>query len=707
MADINVNVFNPDGELRQLPFSVLDRAMKEGYRIATREDLRRHEIGERIKQTPGGGAVSAIASATGEAANMMTLGAFKPALKAIAPESSRVLEVATEQQPEAATVGMLGGFGGSMLVPSRALQAVTQAGKGVASVAPQGLKTVTQYATEGALVSLPSGVSKVFAEQDPVELAEEVAAGMALGGFLGGAVGAGGALKKAISQQLGKIEPATIGRRLGLTAANRAALGEDKFKDVVSWIKEKDIEGVFNSSSSIHEAVSKIKTQAGKSIGRSLQEADKIGPLFDLNKLVGAVSKIRKEYPDHAITSAEKTGLREVTRKIKALSKLAEDSRWIPLSEAQKTRASLGKQAYDEWSKGKSSKKVFQAVEREIDSLIEEGLDQASILRPELAQVWKDAKKDYFVTSKLEKPLRRLVSKEQNNILSLSDLVSAGVGASIAGIPGSIAGYLVNELAQNYGNQAILGGLRAAEKAGRNANKAIKAGVNRFLDGKPEKFRLPSFSLLADIANTNDRTAATRLVAETLQQLNNNPTLAADTISSGTDSLNQLSGDVGVAYQQKMLEVYRVLSENSPPLKQKTSTPFEEEPPALADATISRFERQLDAALNPLGVIEKLSAGNIDGAQVSILKQLYPRLYSRFTSQLLGKAAEKKRSYSIPQQQQISILLGQQVAPSVAPNFVSRMQQNYQNDQEPGRKRRQKRERSLRYETQAQRITSR
>lgn len=223
MAKTNrVNVVDESGIIQSIPAEQLADAQKQGYRLASQQEVKEHFAQEKF----GTGVVNPLAAAAAGAARGLSFGLSDIALTKsglVEPETLKGLE---KYQPAASLAGEVGGVAGSLLVPvgpavgavGKAAQVATApvrgvskaaqaAGKAAVEVLPEATTAMGRIARGGAEMAIGGaaegalyGAGRALTEHafgDPADLGEAVLAHAGitalLGGTLGGALGITGA----------------------------------------------------------------------------------------------------------------------------------------------------------------------------------------------------------------------------------------------------------------------------------------------------------------------------------------------------------------------------------------------------------------------------------------------------------------------------------------------------------------------------------
>jgi hypothetical protein len=102
-----------------------------------------------------------------------------------------------------------------------------------------------------------------------------------------------------------------------------------------------------------------------------------------------------------------------------------------------------------------------------------------------------------------------------------------------------------------------------------------------------------------------------------------------------------------------------------------------------SDYEISKFNRKLEAVIDPLVVLNKLKSGNLTKDHADALRTVYPKLYSTMTQRIMNHLATDKPKLSYQAKSQLSTLLGFPVDSTMKPDGILRLQQTFDGEQKP------------------------
>lgn len=96
-----------------------------------------------------------------------------------------------------------------------------------------------------------------------------------------------------------------------------------------------------------------------------------------------------------------------------------------------------------------------------------------------------------------------------------------------------------------------------------------------------------------------------------------------------------------------------------------------------SDMDLARFNRQAEAAANPLNVVAKVANGSVTPEEVSTLQSLYPTIYKQLQSRVSSAIIERGDDISYQQKLKLSQLFSVPTDPSLAPQSVANLQSNF------------------------------
>lgn len=101
-----------------------------------------------------------------------------------------------------------------------------------------------------------------------------------------------------------------------------------------------------------------------------------------------------------------------------------------------------------------------------------------------------------------------------------------------------------------------------------------------------------------------------------------------------------------------------------------------------SDYELSTFERYVDAAENPMGVLSSIADGSVTPEEIETLQSLYPSLYNQLHERLVNGIVENGSKISYEQKLALSSLFDITADPSLSPDFVGSMQTNYAKEEQ-------------------------
>lgn len=733
MADEDIlNFVDPQGNIGSLPASYRAAAEAQGYRLATDDDIALHD-----RLEAASGRVGELAAFTGNTADAMTFGAFKPLLRKFAPETAEGLDIAQKANPNAAIFGDVTGFAGGLASPL-----VKTATKTGAQVFAKTGSRAAQLGAEGAVIAAPKTVAEVTtaaasaAQGDYEEAAEELlAAGktFATGTGLGVALGAGygglervlkaskpyiGAAGKWLGEKSDEAVLSQKGKAMGSIQVDRSRMTEQEFRATVEFGEQNGFLDILQSrSSKLKKAEAMEQLAAAKKID-ALNKADQLGrPVLDTNQLMQDVKQLVDDagdlgYLDRASRKAAK-GIKSDIDQI--LKKNASPS----LTEIDGLKMKIGAMGYDEYGrrlKGRAAE-VFRDAYDIMKQRIVKGLEDAGKPAAAPAARWQspgiagqadeflEASRAYNYADNLQRWAKRAINRGSNQGLSLSSLVSADIGGEVGGWKAALAGFLLNEARHEFGSAAWAKALQKAHAAtstvGSFLNSASKRALNSSYAGP---VRVSALGTLRELSGLDDRHEATDRITTGLAQMVNSPELAAEKLGSAMDEMEGANPNLVIATQDKMMNAAKTLLELAPK-KNALPGPFESTRGNYTESQVSDFERQVYVAMNPLSIMEDLEQGTLDPGSVMVVQRLYPKLFERMKAAVLDKATSgKPQVYSYGKKLNLSLLFGKSVDTLGNPQNIQALQKNFMPPKDQPTKSRKRMDYGENYETTGQRL---
>jgi hypothetical protein len=135
------------------------------------------------------------------------------------------------------------------------------------------------------------------------------------------------------------------------------------------------------------------------------------------------------------------------------------------------------------------------------------------------------------------------------------------------------------------------------------------------------------------------------------------------------------------AITNKAMNIAGYLNENMPDsLRPEVGNVFSKNyEPSSRD--VRDFERIIDAAFNPMRVLDRIEAGSANMEDIQALSSIYPEMYQKLQEAVINDISKLDTKIPYAKRVMLGNLLDIQSDPSMAPQFIADMQQKYQKDQ--------------------------
>lgn len=156
--------------------------------------------------------------------------------------------------------------------------------------------------------------------------------------------------------------------------------------------------------------------------------------------------------------------------------------------------------------------------------------------------------------------------------------------------------------------------------------------------------------------------------------------VAADPVTASNRAAQKFSKLDGVAPQTRdslvrtQVRVAEFLASKAP------KNPFSAYPGmkwSPSDSEITKFQRYVEAASNPLAVIDQMSSGFVTVESAEALKACYPKLFADIQKRFIARAPEIQRTATYEQRVALSRVFGVALDPTVEPGFTAFLQGSF------------------------------
>jgi hypothetical protein len=104
-----------------------------------------------------------------------------------------------------------------------------------------------------------------------------------------------------------------------------------------------------------------------------------------------------------------------------------------------------------------------------------------------------------------------------------------------------------------------------------------------------------------------------------------------------------------------------------------------------SELDMRKWARYVDAAEDPIGVLERVAAGQISPEDGETMRELYPEQLNQFTMQVLAKLPELRQTMRYDRRLALSMLTGVAVDPSLDPRILAVLQQQFSTEEQAPR----------------------
>ena len=584
----------------------------------------------------------------------------------------------------------------------------------LARMVEKGLAQGARGAVEGALYGAGGEVSNATLHDEAItgeKLAAAMSHGAMMGGLIGGGLGAGsealstgvrGALKvvsptaKRIAEeqavkalQYGGLSPTKLTRRLedlpgGAAAAGRMLIDDGLVKagDTVEHVAPRLEQAVGDSGGKLTD----ILRAAGKELPQpkigdiiadySAEISSRFGKHLDaptLNYIDSRVTpQLLEKFPEG---TASLEALRDFRRTID------DHISWNPSAPGAKSNP---------------TQEALKVVRAKLEGAIEKTLDEGG-------QKLEGATLDHYLAEKLK--FRRLTTLndmaqdslarvKKNQSVSVSEKMLAGMGIMhglASGNPLSALGGLASSAAhhalQARGNSTAavlldkIAELGALSRTVNAVDERASVAMDRFLEGKPAEVKPIKF------ASKAERDARFTAAEKRIKLASDDPVGHASAVQSSLGAVAQHAPKAAAAAAMAASRGTTYLAARLPkrPAPNSIQPQFDKREPSSQEK--EQFLRSVRAVDDPLSIVDDMSHGRLTREGVDAVRNVYPELFGQIQQMALRKATDATKPMKYDQKLQLGILLGVPTDATLRPEFVKRMQDTYQGqEQSPGDK---------------------
>lgn len=288
----------------------------------------------------------------------------------------------------------------------------------------------------------------------------------------------------------------------------------------------------------------------------------------------------------------------------------------------------------------------------------------------------KDLQRLILYRPKIEGMANRNAS---NRVISPFDII-AGAAAQSPAI--GAASFVGRQYGARAGEATLLGAAKIIDKFGNQAQSAIDRSLglaSKTLD-TGSKYVPRSTQILDSLFDENDskkdKLEKLNQLSSDLAALTADPETSASITSAFTEDLANLGNEIPSFYQQKLSNAFAYL-QDAIPKAPTTSTPFQSSAYVPTDREISRFERKLQAVVEPASVLEDIAQGTATKDQIDAIKTVYPEMFNKLRTMVFERLSTPGIKVPYQQRLRIASLLDEDGAISVDPGAVKTLQANF------------------------------
>lgn len=171
-----------------------------------------------------------------------------------------------------------------------------------------------------------------------------------------------------------------------------------------------------------------------------------------------------------------------------------------------------------------------------------------------------------------------------------------------------------------------------------------------------------------------DPLQATRQAIDYVTAVAADPMTASDKIRSRLGALQQAAPQTTQNIVNTQLRVAGFLTEKAP------KNPFSAYPGikwSPSDSELMKFQRYVEAASNPLAVLDQMTTGFVTAEAAEAVKSCYPKLFADIQMRFAQRAGEIQKNSTHAQRVALSRVFGVAIDPTAEPKFAAAMQALY------------------------------
>jgi hypothetical protein len=285
-------------------------------------------------------------------------------------------------------------------------------------------------------------------------------------------------------------------------------------------------------------------------------------------------------------------------------------------------------------------------------------------------------------------------ARVQDYIMGAVDgLRRRGANIALRSVLGGVAGGAISQdLGIGMGAGALAGAtaspyrviktLTSLERKFNKGYKAVEKASHRIIDGlTSEKFRKPfvvanAVSYTSENKSLEEKRKEFRKQAEYLKNMGE-PQFAVREIERRITGIEDAPG-IQAAASAQLTKVADFLQSKMPqdPMAGETAL-FNQPYWEPSDYELAKFQRYVDAAENPITVLEHMAAGSVTPEEIETLQTLYPQMYDRLQKQVLNAIMKPDVVMSYDQRLMLAAIFDTPVDPTLQPHMMGALQQTF------------------------------
>lgn len=482
-----------------------------------------------------------------------------------------------------------------------------------------------------------------------------------------------------------------------------------------------------DTTESLAEKLVAKRDEIGKRLDDIVSGLDEAtaGNLAERVSPAAVAAKIEKEVAEPLKKiAANQAEYKAVMREVKAIKNLGKDG--ISFADARAQRAAIqDKINYDRLNGLTAAAGAKNKIARIWNDVIDETAEPVlKRMGEQTNNAYKAARDEFSLVKRLsDYAENRVRGNEANRFISPSDYgvgaamgladVASGGGVSVAK---GIASAGAHKIIREHANAAMaaaayrLSKIQGIQRASDAINKRIGTAADKYVaravssgklvgrvgteTAKGEAFAnldtddigtVSRFDAVRTLMNSSwldgkkrehlDRRLAVKERSDELAQLVTDPSRLANKISASTSGMAEAAPNVSDQIAMKAAKAVQYLHDKAP----KNPRPPNPVQP-LSDnwrptnQEVSRFERRVRAAFDPMSVIKDLEHGVLTKEGVETLRDLYPELHKMTLKTIAMKLAETKERLPYKDRVNLSLLFGVPLDETMRPDFIRRTQ---------------------------------